>query len=378
MTAAEQTSPTSYGLLRAAEAVTNWRALTMAGFAGLVFFLFIALSGWLTKSSIVLGGLFGLVSLVVGLIGYSAVGIVLMRKAQEQEVGFMDAVLQAVFTVHRLLGVAILLFLVFLGIALASLLVLFICKIPGLGAFLYSVAFPILTVILGMTIAGMFYVAFPLAAPSIWAGNTIYETLARLIVIVRQRLLSVITNLVILSLLVIFLSGVVLFVLFSGYSATTGLSAAVGIHSIGGLTSMFQSMMLGGGMAGATGMDGMEGAMQYAGAFAFATGLLFTIGLIIPFLTFINGTCLIYLQTVDGLNFGEAEEKIRSHVEEAKRRTQEARDRAGSKLQEAKASVQRSPQQGSSVAVSRACTSCSAALAPEDVFCGECGSKNPI
>jgi len=375
MTSTEQVAPTSYGLLRAAEAVTNWRALAMTGLAGLVFFLFVALSGWLMGSSVVLGGLFGIVSLLVGLIGYSSVGITLMRRAQGQDVSFADAILQAVFTVHRLLGVGVLLFLAFLGMVLAALLVLFICKIPGLGVFLYSFALPILAVVLGMTIAGMFYVGFPLAAPAVWEGNTAFQTVARLVVIVRHRLLAVITNLVILSLLVMFLSGVVSFVLLSGYSTSMGLSSAVGISPMGGLTSLFQGVM-GGMMGSPMGMYGMASSTSYTGAFGFATGLLFTIGLTIPFLTFINGTCLIYLQTVEGLNFGETEEKMREHVEEAKRRTQEARDRAGSKLQEARSSVQASSKQVSSVVAGRACLKCSAPLAPDDVFCGECGAPN--
>ncbi|WP_211451096.1 zinc ribbon domain-containing protein [Collimonas antrihumi] len=380
MTSTEQVAPTSYGLLRAAEAVTNWRALAMTGLAGLVFFLFIALSSWLMKSSVVLGGLFGIVSLVVGLIGYSSVGITLMRRAQGQEASFTDAILQAVFTVHRLLGVGVLLFLGFLGVVLAALLVLFICKIPGLGVFLYSFALPILAVVLGMTIAGMFYVGFPLAAPAVWEGNTAFQTVARLVVIVRHRLLAVITNLVILSLLVMFLSGVVSFVLFSGYSTSMGLSSAVGISPLGGIASLFRGVT--GGMMygpmGMGGMGGMESSTSYTGAFGFATGLLLTIGLTIPFLTFINGTCLIYLQTVDGLNFGETEEKMREHVVEAKRRTQEARDRAGSKLQEARSSVQASSKQGSTVVAGRACLKCSAPLAPDDMFCGECGVQNPV
>jgi hypothetical protein len=371
MTIAEHTESSSFGLMRAAEAATNWRALAMAALAGVVTFLFVALCGWLARSSIMLGALFALITLVVGMIGYSSVGIVLMRRAQQQEVGFMDAILQAVFTVHRLLGLALLLFLTFLGLALAAVLILFICKIPGLGPVLFGLAFPILTVVLGMTIAGMFYVVLPLAAPAVWAGNTTWETAARLLVVIRQRLLPVITNLVLLSLLVFFLSCVVGFILFSGYSAAMGLSAAAGISPASGAMGLVQGMMLGGGRGG---MESLEAAMAYVGPLAFASGLLVTIGMIIPFLTFINGTCLIYLQVIDGLQFGEAEEKLRGHVAEAARRAQEVRERAGAKLQEARVAPGAAALQP---IMKRACVSCNATLAPEDVFCGECGTKNP-
>lgn len=376
MTNSTPIAPSPYGLLRATEAVTNWRALAMTGLACLALFLFMALTVWLGRSSLVLGAVFGLVTFVVGLIGYSSVGILLMRQAQEQEVGFMDAILQAIFSVHRLLGVAVLLFLVFLGVAITALLILFVCRIPGLGPFLYSFVLPILTVILGMTIAGMLYVGFPLAAPAIWEGNTVFQTVARLIVIVRRRLLPVITNLVVLSLLVFFLSSVVWVILFSGYSTTLGLSLAAGIHSAGGITSSVMSMVANNGAQG--GMDGFGGEMAYAGSFAFATGLIFMIGAIVPFLTFVNGTCLVYLQTVEGLNFGETEEQLRGHVDEAKRRAQEAKERASSKLQEARDSAQRPAPAVAIAPAGRVCKNCKASLAADDIFCGECGTQNPL
>lgn len=379
-TPAQTSSASSLGLLRATEAITNWRALAMTFLAGIASFLCVAFAGWLMKSSIIVGGIFGIITFGVWLIGYSSVGILLMRRAQGRDIGLLDALMQATFTVHRLLGVAVLLFLIFLGVALAALLILFVCKIPGLGAFLYSLALPILTVVVGMTMAGMFYVAFPLAAPAVWEGNTTVETVARLIGIVRSRLLMVITRLVLLALLVGFLSGVVFFVLFSGYSTTMALSAAVGISPMNGLSSVLSFLPgMGMGMGGADyGYQAIDTA--YLGAFGFATGLLITVGSIIPFLTFINGNCLVYLQAVEGLDFGATEQKLREGVEETKRRAAEARERAHAKLNEAKAAAQPAPQPAlaTAAAAARACSKCGATLAADDVFCGECGTKNPI
>ena len=378
----------SYGLMRAAEAVTDWKALALTCAAGVVSFLCVALTAWLTKTSMALGGIFMLVTFVVWLIGYSSVGILLMRRAQGHAVSMLDAVMQATFTVHRLLGVGILLFLLFLGVALAALLILLVCKIPGIGPVLYGLVFPILTIILGVTIAAMFYVGFPLAAPAIWEGNTAMQTIARLIGIVRTRLLSVITNLVILALLVVFISCVVAFLLAAGYSTTTGLSTSVGISPIGGIASMLPmggllggAGQFGGGAYGAYGGYGLGETSSYTGSFAFASGLLFTIGAIIPFLTYINGTCLVYLQAAQGLNFSATEAKLREGVEEAKRRTQEARERAHARMNEAKTAVQPVPQPAFSYATpapQRRCSSCHATLAMDDQFCGDCGAKNPI
>lgn len=389
MTASINGVTPSYGLLRATEAVTNWRALAATGLAGLAILLSVFLGVLLAKVSFIFTALCGLLTLIVALTGYSAVGILLMRQAQQQPVSIADAFGQAVFTVHRLLGVLLMMFLIVLGISLIAMLVLFLCKLPGVGGLLYALAMPVLTVLIGVAVGGMFYVGLALAGPAIWEGNTVWQTTARLLVIVRQRLVTVIVNLVLLGLLVMLLSGVVYVVLGSGYAITTMLSGAVGINTFGSLLSSPAALLGGYGGAG------------YAGASMFATGLLLMVGAIIPSLTSINGACLVYLQIVEGLNFGEAEQQIQARMEEAKRKAKEAKDRASAQMQQAKAAAQR-PDGGADsagvqpaeagpaatfaaavpvaatagVPAQRVCSGCAAPLAPEDVFCGECGAKN--
>jgi hypothetical protein len=328
-----------------------------------------------------------------------------MRQSQGRELSFTDAIIQGVFTVHRMLGVALVLLVIFLLVALLAFAVLFLCKLPGLGSLLYAVMLPLLTVIIGVTFASIFYVAMPLAAPAIWAGNSVMETIARLFVIVRQRLLMTITYIVVLSFLVLFLSGVVSFILFSGYVTTMGISQAVGINPMGNVMGMMSGIMgnhMGNQMGYGGGFEALESGMAYTGAFGFATGLLFSVGMVIPFLTMINGTCLIYLQVTDGLNFTEAEEQLQAQMQEAKRRANEAKDRAGAKLQEAKdaaaasAAAAKNNQPAAKAEadiaptvtpvtppapvapVARVCSACKAPLAADDIFCGECGTKNPL
>lgn len=406
MSSNSTTSGSPFVLLRAAEAATNWRALAMTGIAALAFFLSLAMTAWLTQHSFFLGGLFSIVSLIVGITGYSAVGILLMRQSQGRDLSFLDAIMQGVFTVHRMLGVALVLLVIFLLVALAAVAVLFLCKLPALGPLLYAVMLPLLTVFIGVTFAGIFYVAMPLAAPAIWAGNSVTETIARLFVIVRQRLLMTITYIVVLSFLVLFLSGVVSFILFSGYATTMGISQAVGINPMGSMMGMMSGIMgnhMGSHMGYGGGFEALESGMAYTSAFGFATGLLFSVGMVIPFLTMINGTCLIYLQVTDGLNFTEAEEQLQAQMQEAKRRANEAKERASAKLQEAKdaaaAASAKSDQPAAKTepeitpaatpaapvtppapvaAVARTCSVCKAPLAAEDVFCGECGTKNSL
>lgn len=367
-------TPNSKALLRASEAITNWRALAMTMLGGIAVLLFVTLTGWLATSSFRLGGLLGFITIVVALIAYSAIGILLMRQAQGRDISLTDAFLQALFTVHRLFGVGVLLVLILLGIVLAALLILFLCRIPGLGSLLYGVAYPALAVVLGVTIAGLFYVGFPLAAPAIWEGNSVFGTIARLMVIARRRLLFVVVSLLMLLLLVAVLSAVVSFVLVSGNMAVVGLSSAVHIPVLDGIGSIFRSSMLG-GMGGY--MNRYEEVSSYTYAMAFGSGLLFTLGAIVPMLTFINGNCLIYLQAVEGLEFSEAEEKLQAGVDEARRRAQEARDRVNSKLEESRAAT--TPAVATSAGPApRTCSNCRMHLGTDDLFCGECGTRNPV
>ena len=364
-------APNINALLRASEAITNWRALAATLLGGAVALLFIALTGWMMRTSVFLGFLLMLVTVVVISIAYSTVGIVLMRSAQGRDVTIMDALLQAAFSVHRMLGVGILLMLLVLGVFLAALLILFVCKIPGLGALLFAITYPALAVICGVTLLG-YYLGALLASPAIWEGNSVFQTIARVMAIMRRRLLSVTVSVLMLIVLVCVLGSIVGFVLGVGNTLALGLSSAVHIPVFGGLSFLPHLFSLGGAQDFENAYAGIS---AYAGPMTFGMGLLFTLGAIVPFLELINGSCLIYLQAIDGLDIDDAEEQLRAGVDEAKRRAQEARVRASSKLDESKLAM--APAAGAAAAM-RACSHCHSPLGMEDQFCGECGAKNSL
>lgn len=388
MTTSEKAAAPSYALLRAAEAITNWRALAMCAIAGVSTLIAGMLTTYTIAHSFFLGLVLGLVTLGVMLVGYSGVGITLMRQAQGHTIGFVDAMLQAVFTAHRFLGVGILLLLGYLAVLLAGLLIFLLCKIPGLGPLLYAFAFPVVAVVIGATFAGLWYVGYPLAAPAIWEGNTAVQTVARLIQISRHRLLQVIVSMFLLLVLVAVLSIVVFGILGYGALMSTSLSSAVGASPMSALLSTFSGFMgpfgrsYGGGF-GRGDMAALQDGIAYASSFGFGAGLLLMIALVIPFLTFINGTCLIYLQTVNGMDFSDSEAMLKERMAQARRQAEQARDRAVAGMREtkaspqAKASVQAVEQVAAPVSVPLACRSCHAPMAPDDLFCGECGAKRP-
>lgn len=388
MTTSEKAGAASYALLRAAEAITNWRALAMCGMAGVATLIAGMLTTYTIAHSFFLGLVSGLVTLGGMLVGYSAVGITLMRHAQGHTIGFVDAVLQAVFTAHRFLGVGILLLLGYLALLIAGLLIFLLCKIPGLGPLLYAFAFPVVAVVMGVTFAGLWYVGYPLAAPAIWEGNTAVQTVARLMQISRHRLPQVIVNMFLLLVLVAVLSIVVFGILGYGAMMSTLLSSAFGASPMSALMSMFSGFLspfgrsYGGGF-GRGDMAALQDGMAYAASFGFGAGLLLTIALVIPFLTFINGTCLIYLQTVNGMDFSDSEAMLNERMAQARRQAEQARDRAMAGMRETKASPQATPamqavaQVTAPATVALACGSCHAPMAADDLFCGECGAKRP-
>ncbi|MCA8024605.1 DUF883 domain-containing protein [Burkholderia cepacia] len=380
-----------FGLLRAAEAVTNWRALAMCAIAIVASMLMVMLTIQVIGHSPVLGLLFVIATFAVSLIGYSAVGIVLMRDAQGESVGFVDALLQATFSVHRLLGIGVLLVVSWLLLLLALLIVFLICKIPGVGPLLYAIAYPVAAIVAGAIFAGMWYVGYPLAAPAIWQGNSTLQTAARLLQIGRRQLLGVIVRMFGLLLLVGVLSAIVFGILGTGAAIASSISAATGTSPLGGLMGM--SGLGRHASAYGLGVDAAGGgfdyrSMAYLGAYGFGNGLLFAIGLVIPFLTFVNGTCLIYLQTISGVDFSETEEKLSQHVADAKRHAEQARERAADRLAKARdshaastagaagtASLPASDTASPAADVATACAQCHKPMAADDLFCGECGAR---
>jgi hypothetical protein len=331
-----------FELLRAAEAVTNWRAMAVAALGVALVAACAGLTVVMGKASFVLGAGMGLLTLVAAMVAYSAVGIYLMRQAQGQVASLGSVFMLAILSVHRLLGIAVLLFVGLAVLVLAAALILLACKIPGIGNILFAVAIPVLTVVIGMAVAGMFWVAFPLAAPAVWEGNTVLQAMARLGVIVRSRLLAVIAEFVLLGMLVSLLSLVVYGVMFSGYSLSMGLSTAVGIDAFGA-GNMLRTLSLLARRDRADMYGEIDMPMSYDGASAFALGVVFAISAIAPVLTFINGTCLVYLRNSAGLEFGKMESQLQD------------------KLQR--------------VAAAPACPACSAPVAKGDAFCAECGAR---
>ena len=359
-------------LLAATNAFKNFRAILLLGMTLVAMILVVAIFGFLgTKTgSAFVGFLGGLLAFVIVFYGANAVGILLMQEAQgEPQHGMLDAVLLSLSISHRLLGVAILELLIVLAVVLAVALVLFICKIPVLGPFLFAFVLPASAVLLGMLVFSLFYIMLPLAGPAVWSGSTTFQVIARLNTIAKTKLISVIIQQFILFIILMFAAGIIFAVIMIGFSMATSLSAA--IIGAGGMN--MAELMSGGAMFGE-----ISGHMIAGGI---GGGVLFAVAAVIPALIGIKGSCIIYLNITQGLDFTQAEAQLETGMAAVKKKADEARERARH-LAEQQA-VRNAPTSAPPTAAPPAptpaaallCPSCSTPVTADDVFCGNCGHK---
>ena len=356
-------------LIEATNAFKNYRAILLLGgaflCAALVAGLFTALAAGM--GSVVLGGVGALLAFIVLFYGVNAVGVLLMREAQGQPANsVMDAILVSLFTSHRAIGVALLGMVIVLVSVIVVAALLFVCKIPGLGAFLFTVVYPLSAIFLGLLVFSLFYVMFPLAGPAIWSGCTVFETIARLNTIARTKLVSIILMEVFLFLITGFAAGLIFTVVFLGIAMTTGLSASI-LSAGFGISDLIASVMGG----------GIRGGGDYAMGAGIGGGLLIAVAAIVPALIFSKGLCIIYLAAVQGVDFAANEASLNEGFASVKKKAEEARDRARSLTE------QRRPPSIAPVDIgfaalkpaALACPNCQAPVAADDAFCGNCAHK---
>lgn len=361
-------------LLKALDAATNWRAFVIYLVASLVYFGFVLLG--VGAESEIVTGLTMLIGFVIAMIGVNAAGHLLMDQARGIALrSTVDALLSGIFTLHRLIGLFLIMLLAFAALVLAIAILLLLSKIPGIGPALFTVTFPVGTIMLGLATLVSFYLAIGMLAPSVWEGQGILASLARLWVVLRERLLLVTVNMFLLTLLVILVGTVIFVTLLVGGVSMLGLAATIISDEIQGemlgMMMHFSQSLLSGHSSSFSG---------YFSATIYGAGLLYLIATSLIGMILLSGFCQIYLQATQGLTFDAAEEQINQRLEEAKRRAQEAQARAREASERARASANEAARTahsgaGEQVDTAAKCPQCGAPVAADDVFCGECGHK---
>jgi hypothetical protein len=346
-------------IMRSLDAARNKQVIGLysltAVVMGVCFFLGFRMG--ISTGSWALAALFMVAGLLVYVIGYNAGGFMLMDTAKGYEQrSIADALVSGVMMVPKLLVAFLIQILILVALAIVIAVLALICKIPGIGAFLYTFVLPTSVVISGLILFGFMYAVAVLLLPSFWDGLGVMQAFARVWAVTTQRFLSTFINVVLLGLLVI-VAGLLIFgILLSGTTFATMTTGAI-IASGGGMNDISNIMMM---------LMQAGGAADYMLAGGIGLGVLYLVAFMVPLAISVYGLCNIYLGACDGLDFSGAEQGLHGALSQAKQKMDDAQQRA-KKIQ----SERMSPAKKAGMT----CPKCSSDITADDLFCGECGHK---
>lgn len=376
----------SSGLFKALEAITNRRAfltlLSTSLLAVVIFALTTLISSSLAMnghsgSAAVLGLIGGLVIMITMLGGLSAAGIHLSRAMRgQEELSITTAFFAAVATLPRFLGIFLLLGLTGLGVALVLVVAYFLCKIPGIGPVLYLVVLPVSALMIGVLAYAAVFLT-PLTGPAVWAGQTVFQAMATLWAILKERLLGVVIKVLLLNLMTGLVGGLIMGGVFFGLMMSGGMSMMI-VNDFGG-NPMASMMAIMGGNGNGHMIAGGVGAL-----------LLVASASVLPLLVWISGNCIIFESATAGLSTEGIEKALRDKVkvvreqaEQAGKRLGEAGEALAEKAKNASAAAGAAATAATKTdapaatptpapAASPVCPACKGEISADDVFCGHC------
>ncbi|MEN5422608.1 zinc ribbon domain-containing protein [Comamonas aquatica] len=322
-------------LARAGEGLTQWRPLAM-GFitlvaCGLLVFVNQALArGMGGFAGVLLFGLLMLVTAVVFFSGVSAVGVMLMDKAQGIAVrGFADAAYAGLLCVPKFLGLALLALVATLLFYLVAAIIYFVCKIPVLGAVLAFVAHPVLIIAASALIVAWVCVVAPMFAPAVWSGLPFKAALASVIGIARNRLVEVVLMQIVLYIILMVITGLLLMGLLPASISLTAMGTGIA-----------------GGGAGGMGLEGLmymgPRALSHMGMSGSVIGLWLGVGVLFCVIfallgqVAVMGQNLVYLQASASIDSTGEEQALDGVWSDVRKRAEEAKERAKAAAERAK------------------------------------------
>jgi len=282
-------------VLGSVDAVRNGRALyVLLGTFSIAGLLLAMAESSLARNAGLWGALQGGAALTAAFYGSNAAGLLTMDQTAGRpvrEVG--DALRDALATAHRLLLVVL---LVLLGVALlvgALLLPLAAARLPIVGPWIFGLAVPLAVLLLGLAALALVTVVAPLAAPAVWAGRGVLDTLRFLAAQLRARLLHAALLMSAVSLLTAAVAALVSFVVVSGARACAALAlwaAGVDVPAQQLMAGLFGYGLRSLGAAGAPVANNAHGAAALVGG-----GVVFALALVVPGLVYLRGACAVYL-----------------------------------------------------------------------------------
>ncbi len=368
----------SSSLLDCIDGVRNWRAVVLLLATFVVAVLVTAVGASMARAGTLFPLLFSLAALGVVFYGVNAVGMMMMDEANGRVARPIGAaVMSSLATSHRLILVLLIIAAIYLVGLLAFALILFVCKLPGIGPFLYTFVFPAGVVISGIAIFAVPTVVFPLSAPAIWSGATAMGGVSQLMTVARTRLILVLLLMFGVGLIAGVVGGLIFAILIGGTSFMGVLSTAIlGSDStaLAGMTPGLAGLMAGGEFGG-----GLEG---YALAAMLGGGIVYAAAITLPGLVYLRGASTVYLRAIEGLDLAAEQAALTEKVAAAQARAREFQAQAqataqqyAQRAQTATPAVAAAGAPAAAVAAAPGCPACGTVIVPGDLFCANCGRK---
>jgi hypothetical protein len=282
-------------VLASVEAVRNGRALylLLLAFASAGLLLAMAEAA-LARNDWPFGALWGGAALTALFYGSNAAGLVLMDEARGvRQRDAAQALRDALACGHRLLLVLVIVLAGAAALLAAVAAALWATRAPGVGPALFGLLLPAAVLLVGGAMLAGAAVVAPLAAPAVWSGLSVRQTLALLLRQVRQRLVFVALLTAAVGGLAAAVAALATFVVMVGgrvVSALAVLAADVSVPPTLLMAGLFGHGLRSLGAAGAP-----VAASPHAQAALVGGGLVFMLALVLPGLVYLRGACAVYL-----------------------------------------------------------------------------------
>lgn len=279
-------------VLQSIESVRNARALylLLLAFAGAGLMLTLA-QGALARESAMAAALWLAAAFFSLFYASNAAGLVLMDEACGREPRLpAEALRDALRTAHRLLAVVLCVLLAVALLLAVVLGLLWATRLPGVGPTLLGAVVAVGVPALGLAGVALLALVGPLAAPAVWAGLDVRQTLHLLLLQVRRRFAHALMLSAAVSLLTATVAGLVSVVVLAGARAM--LALAVGVLDIDLAPQPFLAALFGQGLRMAPGAPALSAATQSA---LTGAGLVFALGLVVPGVVYLRGLCELFL-----------------------------------------------------------------------------------
>ena len=287
-------------VLGSLQAVRNGRAVfvLLAAFAGAGLLLAMASSALARGGGTAWAVLYAGLAFTVAFYGGNAAGLLVMDEAQGRRPREVTrAVLDALATAHRLL--VVLLATGAFGLALLTGLagLVWLCRLPAVGPWLFMLVVPVAVIAAGGLLLAAVAVAGPVAAPAVWSGRDIRQTLRFLLRQVRQRLVFAALLAAAVSGVAAAVAALVTFAVVAGGRVLSVL--AVLILQVDLPAQQLMAGLFGRGLRtlGAAGAPVAQDA--YGQAALVGGGLVFALALVLPGVVYLRGLCAAYLALED-------------------------------------------------------------------------------